>query len=110
MLSIILVCALLVAACLYLILAPFFGGRQPEQANGSEEGLDMKLVYEAVNELEMDALMGKISFDDFKKTKEAYYRAAAESIHEKRNVDGDILEALDTIRSEAKTAITGKNV
>lgn len=110
MLYIIIVCTLLVAACLYFVLAPFFDkGRTAMQLIESEKGFDMKQVYEAVNELEMDALMNKISAEDFTSLKESYYRFAAESIQEKASVDNDIREALSLIRAETKTAETRRN-
>ncbi|WP_409270974.1 hypothetical protein V1499_16575 [Neobacillus sp. SCS-31] len=108
MLYIIIACSLLVAACLYLVLVPFFGRGGLAAIAETETGLELKHVYESVNELEMDALMNKISADDFHSLKESYYRLAAETIKEKHEVDDDIRDALNLIRSKAGTADTGQ--
>lgn len=110
MLYIIIVCTLLVAACLYFVLAPFFNKEGTTvQSLENEKSIHMKQVYEAVNELEMDALMNKISAEDFIRLKKSYYQIAAENIQQKADVDNDIREALSLIRAEAKKAETGRN-
>ncbi|WP_316571024.1 hypothetical protein [Neobacillus sp. YIM B06451] len=108
MLYIIIACSLLVAACLYLVLSPFFGRGVLAAIAEAEKGLALKQVYESVNELEMDALMNKISADDFHSLKESYYRLAAETIKEKHEVDDDIRDALHLIRSKARTTETSQ--
>ncbi|WP_053367447.1 hypothetical protein [Bacillus sp. FJAT-27245] len=108
MLYIITISALLVSACLYLVIAPFFGGDRLAATAETEKGLELKQVYEAVNEFEMDVLMNKISAEDFNILKESYYRLAAETIEEKREVDEDIRKALAFIRSKANTADAGQ--
>ncbi|RHW40812.1 hypothetical protein D1B31_11530 [Neobacillus notoginsengisoli] len=102
MLFIIIACALLVAACLYFVIHPFFAKGMAAAADVREKGLDMESVYEAVNELEMDALMGKISREDFDSMKETYYRLAAQTVQQKTTVDEEILAALHTIRAGDK--------
>ncbi|OCA91439.1 hypothetical protein A8F94_06180 [Bacillus sp. FJAT-27225] len=103
MLVIILVCTAIIAVCLYLIIWPFFTVKHAAAAAGSDS-LDIESVYEAVNELEMDALMNKISDEDFNGLKDSYYRIAAEVIEKKTKADQDILAALEEIRSAKKQA------
>ncbi|WP_043934050.1 hypothetical protein [Bacillus sp. EB01] len=101
MLFIILSSTLMIAVCLYLILSPFFTEKNAAPLF-SKESFDLESVYEAVNELEMDALMNKISAEDFGSLKDSYYRIAAEAIEQKNKADEDILEALKEIRREAR--------
>ncbi|WP_059171460.1 hypothetical protein [Bacillus sp. FJAT-27445] len=105
MLYIIIVCVLLIAVCLYLVLHPLFAGAKDFQEAAIDQGLTMETVYEAVNELEMDVLMKKISSEDFQNLKESYYRLASDSIRGNSSVDRDIQEALELIRAEAKEDI-----
>ncbi|CEG28267.1 hypothetical protein [Bacillus sp. B-jedd] len=99
MLIIIFLCALLVSACLFFILRPFFAKGQTTLPESTGEKVELETVYEAVNELEMDVLMGKISREDFDSLKKSYYHLAADSVQKEAGVDDDIQAALESIRA-----------
>ncbi|MFO1444238.1 hypothetical protein KDN24_13685 [Bacillus sp. Bva_UNVM-123] len=71
--------AIIVISCFYFIIAPFFnsGGKALAYADGNDGELPLEMIYEAVNELEMDYLMKKISKDDFESMKKRYQALAA---------------------------------
>jgi hypothetical protein len=72
--------SLVILTCFYFIVSPFFTASD-EHAAGvvqDEEKLLLDQVYGAVNELEMDFLMKKITAEDFEKLKEQYQLLAAE--------------------------------
>ena len=97
--------------CFYTIASPFF--RREEQAGTnhqvSGQELSIEFIYSAVNELEMDYLMKKISETDFQWMKERYQIIAAELLKaEEEHVtidatciqDEDILIELQKIRNK----------
>lgn len=72
--------SLVILTCFYFIVSPFFTASD-EHAAGvvqDDEKLSLDQVYGAVNELEMDFLMKKITAEDFEKLKEQYQLLAAE--------------------------------
>ena len=76
--------SLVIITCFYFIISPFFSSGEVTAAGMEAEGekLTLEQVYSAVNELEMDFLMKKITSDDFEKLKENYQLLAAEMIKE----------------------------
>lgn len=97
--------------CFYAIAAPFFHRDEQAGTNHEDSGseLSIEIIYGAVNELEMDYLMKKISENDFKKMKERYQIIAAELLKvEEEHVridatsikDEDILLELQEIRKK----------
>jgi len=95
-----------VAACLFFILRPFFSKGECTLPEKTREKFELETVYEAVNELEMDVLMGKISREDFNSLKKSYYHLAAGSVQIKTGVDEDIQAALKSIRPRNKNRIS----
>lgn len=101
--------SIVILTCFYFIVSPFFtsGG---ELAAGTETGegkLTLEQVYGAVNELEMDFLMKKITNEDFEKLKEQYQLLAtalmkkeAASITSRKSIKTD--DAEDEILRELK--------
>ncbi|MBT2662239.1 hypothetical protein [Bacillus sp. ISL-45] len=75
---------LVIITCFYFIISPFFSaGEVPASGVETEsEKLTLEQVYSAVNELEMDFLMKKITREDFEKLKENYHLLAAEMLKE----------------------------
>lgn len=73
------VSSIIILACFYFIVSPFFTGKaEVKEGNISEEDtLSIEAVYGAVNELEMDYLMKKISEEDYMSLKEQYQLLAA---------------------------------
>jgi hypothetical protein len=76
--------SLVIITCFYFIISPFFSsGEMPaERMEADGEKLTLEQVYSAVNELEMDFLMKKITREDFEKLKEDYQLLAAEMLKE----------------------------
>jgi hypothetical protein len=76
--------SLVIITCFYFIISPFFSaGEVPDAGVETEsEKLTLEQVYSAVNELEMDFLMKKITREDFEKLKESYQLLAAEMLKE----------------------------
>lgn len=107
--------AVMVICCFYFIIAPFFSTRGETIANAEGKAdLPLEMIYEAVNELEMDYLMKKISKEDFEAMKKRYQAMAAgyltqgtstktthsnkETIDEK--VEREILQELNKLRKQ----------
>ncbi|RSD27828.1 hypothetical protein [Mesobacillus subterraneus] len=76
--------SLMIITCFYFIISPFFSASEEQPAGKAEtdERLTLEQVYSAVNELEMDFLMKKITHEDFEKLKEQYQLLAAELLKE----------------------------
>lgn len=76
--------SLVIITCFYFIISPFFSAGEVPAAEKEKEGdkLTLEQVYSAVNELEMDFLMKKITREDFEKLKEDYQLLAAEMLKE----------------------------
>ncbi len=76
--------SLVIITCFYFITSPFFSaGEVPASGEETEsEKLTLEQVYSAVNELEMDFLMKKITREDFEKLKESYQLLGAEMLKE----------------------------
>lgn len=72
--------SIIIIACIYFIVSPFFTvkaeGKNSNDISG-EDVLPIEAVYGAVNELEMDYLMKKISEEDYLSLKEQYQLLAA---------------------------------
>lgn len=74
------VSSIIIIACFYFIISPFFTVKaEVKDSNGTseEDVLPIEAVYGAVNELEMDYLMKKISEEDYLGLKEQYQLLAA---------------------------------
>ncbi|MBT2680774.1 hypothetical protein J7E38_17320 [Bacillus sp. ISL-35] len=71
--------SLVIITCFYFIISPFFSSGESQTTGTEAEGekLTLEQVYSAVNELEMDFLMKKITREDFEKMKENYQVFAA---------------------------------
>lgn len=95
------------AACLFFILRPFFSIGESTLPESIQEKGELETVYEAVNELEMDVLMGKISREDFDSLRKSYYHLAAGSVQKKAGMDEDIQAALESIRASDKNGSSG---
>ncbi|WP_210364843.1 hypothetical protein [Bacillus sp. REN3] len=80
--------AIVILTCFYFIVSPFFttAEKHSERAVVEEETLTLDQIYSAVNELEMDYLMKKITAEDFGRLKEQYQLLAAELM--KTGMDG----------------------
>lgn len=76
--------SLVILTCFYFIISPFFSGSEQHdpEVRKEEDKLTLEQVYGAVNELEMDYLMKKITSADFEELKEQYQLLAAELIKE----------------------------
>jgi hypothetical protein len=76
--------SLVIITCFYFIISPFFSSAEVQNAGleADSERLTLEQVYSAVNELEMDFLMKKITREDFEKMKEDYQLLAAEMLRE----------------------------
>lgn len=71
--------SVIILTCLYFILSPFFLVKAENAGvhNPHEKSVILEDIYEAVNELEMDYLMKKITEKDFNQLKEQYQLLAA---------------------------------
>lgn len=71
--------AAIVISCFYFIIAPFFTSEEKSvaYAQGNDSEMPLEMIYETVNELEMDYLMKKISKEDFESMKKRYQALAA---------------------------------
>lgn len=71
--------SVIVISCFYFIVAPFFSNEEKTVAfaEGNDAEMPVEMIYEAVNELEMDFLMKKISKEDFETMKKRYHALAA---------------------------------
>ncbi|MDQ0154105.1 hypothetical protein [Robertmurraya andreesenii] len=71
--------SIMILTCLYFIISPFFTGKEGKltEANTGEDTFTLEAIYGAVNELEMDYLMKKISEADYTSLKEQYQLLAA---------------------------------
>ena len=78
--------SLVIITCFYFIISPFFSSGEMPAGEMETEGekLTLEQVYSAVNELEMDFLMKKITREDFEKLKEDYQLLAAEMLKKER--------------------------
>jgi flagellar biosynthesis protein FliP len=71
--------SIMIITCFYFIVSPFFSKNEEQPgARQNEETMTLDQVYSAVNELEMDFLMKKITSEDFEKMKELYQLLAAD--------------------------------
>lgn len=72
--------SIVILTCFYFIISPFFTNNVTQEAvvEQGEDNMTLEQVYGAVNELEMDFLMKKITHEDFEKLKEQYQLLAAE--------------------------------
>ncbi len=107
--------AVMVICCFYFIIAPFFNTRGEMIANAEGKAAPpLEMIYEAVNELEMDYLMKKISKEDFEAMKKRYQAMAAgyltqdtttKTIHSNKetideNVEREIVQELNKLRKQ----------
>jgi hypothetical protein len=71
--------SIVIITCFYFIVSPFFtnGGELAAGTETGNEKVTLEQVYGAVNELEMDFLMKKITREDFEKLKDQYQMLAA---------------------------------
>lgn len=76
--------SLVIITCFYFIISPFFSSGEMQAIGMEAEGerLTLDQVYSAVNELEMDFLMKKITREDFEKMKDHYQLLATEMLKE----------------------------
>jgi hypothetical protein len=99
--------------CFYFIAAPFYSKKEARQKNQPklEDEMSIELIYAAVNELEMDYLMKKMTKEDFQQMKMRYQMMAAElmKFEEKQvrhdhpvplEIDREILIELRNIRKK----------
>ncbi|NMD72160.1 hypothetical protein HHO41_17940 [Bacillus sp. DNRA2] len=99
--------------CFYFMAAPFFKreGAVSQALAGHEQEISIELIYAAVNELEMDFLMKKITEADFLHLKQRYQMMAAEYLKMEEQqirietdaapyIDEDILLELQEIRNK----------
>lgn len=96
--------SLVIITCFYFIISPFFTAGEVSAAGPETEGekLAIEQVYSAVNELEMDFLMKKITREDFEKLKENYQLLAAEMV--KEETQGRKVEHLPENKKKIKDA------
>ncbi|MBP2241496.1 hypothetical protein J2Z40_002059 [Cytobacillus eiseniae] len=108
--------SIVIITCFYFIIAPFFASSKEEEENKSEQEteLPLELIYEAVNELEMDYLMKKITKNDFETMKQQYQSLATSYIRTDTNeqaykpkkkqtnneVDKEIIRELNKLRKQ----------
>ncbi len=80
--------AAIVISCFYFIIAPFFTSEEKAvaYAKDNDSELPLEMIYETVNELEMDYLMKKISKEDFESMKKRYQALAAGYLNQESNV------------------------
>ncbi|MGJ7921324.1 hypothetical protein [Neobacillus sp. LXY-4] len=74
--------AVLVLVCLFLVLAPFFKWDTylQFQANGQETVSDKEALLTTLNEIEFEHKMGKLSEADYKNLKKQYEQEVAKII------------------------------
>lgn len=79
--------AIVILICVYLVISPFFT-RVPavESANELGEEKTIEAIYSAVNELEMEYLMKKISEQDFNELKSKYEAMATKYLSREREI------------------------
>lgn len=108
------VTSIVILTCVYFIVAPLYRTKGDLARFGiNEEGPTLEAVYSAVNELEMDLLMKKISEEDFQQLKEQYQHLAVEIMDEERNtnirqqktmenkeIELELLQELQKLRTE----------
>ncbi|KOP83820.1 hypothetical protein ACFFHH_11545 [Cytobacillus solani] len=110
--------SMIVITCFYFIVSPFFNKGEENYSNSGvrETEMPVEMIYAAVNELEMDFLMKKLTQDDFERMKKQYHTLAASylksetkqnRIQPKGNrdmdiVDREILKELNKIRKQKK--------
>ncbi|TCJ04556.1 hypothetical protein [Cytobacillus praedii] len=109
--------SMIVITCFYFIVSPFFNRSGENDSHSEEKGAEMPLemIYAAVNELEMDFLMKKLTKDDFEAMKTQYHTLAAsylkpEKVQNKNQpkgnvdkADREILKELNKIRKQKGT-------
>lgn len=80
--------AVLIIICIYLVASPFFTREfAVEKVSETDKSQTIEAIYGAVNELEMDFLMKKISEEDFLDVKNKYQAVATELLsHEGEKV------------------------
>lgn len=82
------VSAIIVLICFYLIVSPFFKTEGTVARAGKkgepDEAVTLETVYKAANELEMDFLMKKMTEQDFLQLKEQYQMLAADLIRQEK--------------------------
>lgn len=96
--------SLVIITCFYFIISPFFSAGEVPAGEMETEGekLTLEQVYSAVNELEMDFLMKKITREDFEKLKEDYQLLAAEML--KQEAQGRKAKKLPESKKKIKDA------
>lgn len=96
--------SLVIITCFCFIISPFFTAGEISAVGPETEGekLTIEQVYSAVNELEMDFLMKKITREDFEKLKENYQLLAAEMV--KEETQGRKMEHLPENKKKIKDA------
>ncbi|WP_102263938.1 hypothetical protein [Mesobacillus jeotgali] len=96
--------SLVIITCFYFIISPFFSSGEVQAGEMETEGekLTLEQVYSAVNELEMDFLMKKITREDFEKLKEDYQLLAAEMLKKERQ--GHMAKHLPESKKKIKDA------
>jgi hypothetical protein len=75
--------SLVTITCLYLVVEPFFT-RKLENisvAEVFEQDMSLESIYQAINEIEMDLLMKKITKPDYQQMKEKYAIMAADYLN-----------------------------
>ncbi|WP_070120491.1 hypothetical protein [Bacillus marinisedimentorum] len=104
--------SLVIITCFYFVIAPFFTQGKTAAASNEGESVSLELIYESINEAEMDYLMKKISKEDFEEMKQQYYNLASGQLKGNRPanrrqkeaaggtvpVDEEILKELQKIR------------
>lgn len=107
--------ALVIIVCVYFVVSPFFTSADVaiDGVNQTKEGTTIEAIYRAVNDLEMDYLMKKISRDDFLQMKDKYQTMAAVLLKEEKktglirkkksvtnsdNIETEILKELEAMR------------
>lgn len=108
------VSSVMILVCFYFIISPFFvpKGKQEDVKKEGEEYLTLEAIYSAVNELEMDYLMKKMTEEDFLRLKEQYQRLAVDIMEKEsknqekilikksdKEVEQEILAQLQRIRA-----------
>lgn len=80
--------AVVIITCVYFVISPFFAKEEvvADGMNSASKGKTIEAIYGAVNELEMDFLMKKISEDDFTEMKNKYQSMAAELLSKEREI------------------------
>lgn len=104
--------------CFYFMAAPFFAKRRHENnlvAYGGDPEMSLESIYQAINEIEMDLLMKKITQQDFRQMKDHLSIMAAEYLNNQpektekpqqqideppSDIDKQILSQLAEIRHE----------